>query len=60
MENPTRLGLFNIEAFIRSEGITADVIYLDSLIISNENNVELLAANIKLLVDSINSRKKGE
>lgn len=57
MDNDDRLQLFNIEAFIRSEGVTADVIFLDSLIINSEKNEEEQAEKISLLITNIKSRK---
>lgn len=57
MDNNDKLQLFNIEAFVRSEGVSADVIFLDSLIINKELSEEAKAEKISLLISNIKSRQ---
>lgn len=59
MAESDKLKLFNIEAFLRSEGVSSDIIFLDSVIINNENNVEIQAEQLRLLISNIQSREQG-
>lgn len=59
MSDTEKIHLFNIEAFIRSEGVSSDIIFLDSMILSN-NNMEFQSEKLKLLIENIKSRKNGD
>ncbi|MEA9392216.1 hypothetical protein SJI19_16955 [Acerihabitans sp. TG2] len=53
----TDKALFNIEAFIRSEGVSSDIIVMDKIIIANNFSDQDKAAKINELVSTIKSRK---
>ena len=54
-ENP----LFNIEAFIRSEGVSADLIVLDAIILNADIENHQKAAKINELVGNIKKRNNS-
>ena len=56
MNPPQDNAFFNIEAFIRSEGISSDIIIMDKIILSNEFSDQQKAAKINEMVKTIKTR----
>ncbi|QTP13332.1 hypothetical protein [Serratia symbiotica] len=52
--------LFNIETFIRSEGVSADIIILDKIIVSTDYSDPQKAAKINELVNTIKTRNSSK
>jgi hypothetical protein len=52
--------LFNIEAFIRSEGVSADLIVIDKIILDECFESHEKASKINELIKTINARKSSK